>query len=117
MPSPTPATLLRIFLGADDTFADEGRGEQPLYEAIALRAREQGLAGLTVSRGILGFGPESRREKILLRHSVDLPIVVEIIDSKEKIAAFLPLLDDMIDSGVAVIEQVKAVRYRSRERG
>lgn len=114
MPTPMPATLLRIFVGSDDTFAEPGRVEQPLYEAIALRARERGLAGLTVSRGILGFGPESRREKILLRHSVDQPIVIEIIESEAKIAAFLPLLDDMIDSGLVVTERINVVHYRPR---
>ena len=117
MPSPTPATLLRIFVGADDTFAETERGEEPLYEAIALRARKQGMAGLTVSRGILGFGPASRRENILLRRSEDLPIVIEIVDSEEKIAGFLPLLDGMIGSGLAITEPINVVRYGPREHG
>ncbi|HTZ77399.1 MAG TPA: DUF190 domain-containing protein [Stellaceae bacterium] len=114
MPERTTASLLRIFLGADETFAEPGSGEQPLYEAIALRAREHGLAGLTVSRGILGFGSESLQEKILLRRSVDLPIVIEIVDSEAKIAGFLPLIDGMIGSGLATIERVEAIRYGGR---
>jgi len=113
MASPIPATLLRIFIGADETYSD-GRGEQPLYEAIALKARERGMTGLTVTRGILGFGPASRREKILLRRSEDLPIVIEIVDTNEKITDLLALLDGMIGSGLAITERVDAFRYGPR---
>ncbi len=107
----TEASLLRIFIGNDDTYADDTHGEQPLYEAIALKAREQGMDGLTVSRGIVGFGPSSRRERIVLRRSEDLPVVIEIVDTAAKIEAFLPMLSGMIGSGLAIVEQVKAFRY------
>lgn len=105
------ATLLRIFIGDDDTYADDAHGEQPLYEAIAVKARERMMNGLTVSRGIVGFGPSSQREKILLRRSEDRPVVIEIVDTEAKIESFLPVLAGMIRSGLAVIEKVKAVRY------
>jgi uncharacterized protein len=110
------ARLLRIFIGNDDTHSDEIQGEQPLYEAIALKARELGLDGLTVSRGIVGFGPSSRREKIVLRRSEDRPIVIEIVDSAARIDAFLPILADVIGSGLAIVEAVKAVRFGSSKR-
>jgi len=111
MVAPVEARLLRIFIGDDDTFSDEIQGEQPLYEVIALKARDQGLDGLTVSRGIVGFGPSSRRERIVLRRSEDRPIVIEIVDTAARIDAFLPILADVIDSGLAIVEAVKAVRF------
>jgi len=111
MVAPTQATLLRIFIGEDETYADDTHQAQPLYEVIALTAREQGIAGLTVSRGIVGFGPASRREKILLRRSEDRPVVIEIVETEAKINAFLPVLDGMIGNGLAILEQVKAIRY------
>jgi len=111
MVAPVEARLLRIFIGNDDTHSDEIQGEQPLYEAIALKAREQGLDGLTVSRGIVGFGPSSRREKIVLRRSEDRPVVVEIVDSAARIDAFLPILSGIIGSGLAIVEDVKAVHF------
>ncbi len=110
----TEARLLRIFIGNDDTYSDDIHGEQPLYEAIALEARAQGMDGLTVSRGIVGFGPSSRREKIVLRRSEDLPVVIEIIDTAAKIDAFLPILAGMIGSGLSIVEEVKAFRYGPR---
>ena len=111
MAAAAQATLLRIFIGNDDTYADDAHGELPLYEAIALKAREQGLNGLTVSRGIVGFGPSSPREKIVLRRSEDRPVMMEIVDTEAKINAFLPTLAGMIGSGLAIVEEVKAVRY------
>ena len=102
-----PALLLRIFIGEDDRI-----GGHPLYEAIVLKAREQGLAGATVLRGPMGFGRSSRLHTAkVLRLSDDLPVVIEIVDREEKITAFLPLLDTMIKSGFACLEQVRILRY------
>jgi len=107
MPVPKNATLLRIFLGQDDR-----HGHQPLYEAIVLKAREQGLAGATVLRGPMGFGHSSTLHTTkVLRLSQDLPIVVEIIDSEEKITAFMPVLDGMMGSGLVTLEKVQVLQY------
>ena len=101
------AVLLRIFIGENDRF-----GHHPLYEAIVLKAREQELAGATVLRGPMGFGHSSRLHTAkILRLSEDLPVVVEIIDSEQKIAAFLPLLDEMVEGGLVSIEEVRILRY------
>ena len=107
MPVPKNATLLRIFLGQDDR-----HGHQPLYEAIVMKAREHQLAGATVLRGPLGFGHSSHIHTTkVLRLSQDLPIIVEIVDSEEKINAFLPVLDGMIGSGLVTLEKVQVLRY------
>jgi len=101
------AALLRIFIGEDDRF-----GQHPLYEAIVLKAREQGLAGATVLRGPMGFGHSSRLHTAkILRLSEDLPVVVEIIDSEQNITAFLPLLEEMVKGGLVSIEEVRILRY------
>jgi hypothetical protein len=101
------AQLLRIFIGENDRF-----GHHPLYEAIVLKAREQELAGATVLRGPMGFGHSSRLHTAkILRLSEDLPVVVEIIDSEQKITAFLPLLDEMVKGGLVSIEEVRIHRY------
>ena len=101
------AQLLRIFIGENDRF-----GHHPLYEAIVLKAHEQELAGATVLRGPMGFGHSSRLHTAkILRLSEDLPVVVEIIDSEQKIAAFLPLLDEMVKGGLVSIEEVRILRY------
>jgi len=99
--------LLRIFIGEDDRF--DGK---PLYEAIVLKARERGLAGATVLRGPTGFGHSSviHTAKIL-RLSEDLPVVVEIVDSKERITGFLPLLEGMLKGGLVTVEEIRVVRY------
>jgi PII-like signaling protein len=103
------ALLLRIFIGEDDHF-----DRKPLYEAIVLKAREQGLAGATVLRGPMGFGHSSRLHTAkILRLSEDLPVVVEIIDSEERIMAFLPLLDGMVKGGLVSLEEVRILRYGS----
>ncbi|HTZ81075.1 MAG TPA: DUF190 domain-containing protein [Stellaceae bacterium] len=113
MPVPKNATLLRIFLGQDDR-----HGHQPLYEAIVLKAREQGLAGATVLRGPMGFGHSSTLHTTkVLRLSQDLPIVVEIVDSEEKIAAFLPLLDGMMGSALVTLEKVQVLQYGPAKSG
>ncbi len=104
---PKDASLLRIYLGENDK-ADG----KPLYEAIVLKARETGLAGATVIRGPLGFGHSSHLHTTkILRLSQDLPLVIDIVDSEDKINAFLPLLDGMMGSGLVTIEKVKFIRY------
>jgi PII-like signaling protein len=103
--------LLRIFIGESDTW--HGR---PLYEAIVHRVREQGLAGATVIRGIEGFGADSRlHTSRILRLSEDLPVLIEIVDTPERIEQVLPLLDEMIGEGMVTLERVEIVAYRSSE--
>ena len=110
MQIPSEAVLLRIFLGEDDRFQ-----HQPLYEAIVLKAREQQLAGATVLRGPMGFGQSSRLHTAkILRLSENLPVIVEIVDSKEKIDAFLPLLDPMMGSGLVTMETLRVLRYGAK---
>lgn len=106
------AQLVRIFIGESDR--KDGR---PLYEAIVLRARELGLAGATVLRGLEGFGAASRIHTAhVLRLSDDLPIVVEIVDREDRIAAFLPELDAMVGEGLVTIEKVRVISYRHGRR-
>ena len=108
---PSEGRLLRIFIGEDDKY--EGL---PLYEWIVRRARECGLAGATVLRGMEGFGAHSRIHTAkILRLSADLPIVIEIVDTDEKIEAFLPLIDAAISEGLATMEKVEVRLYRSGE--
>lgn len=100
--------LLRIFVGESDRW--EGK---PLYEAIVLKAREAGLAGATVLRGMEGFGANSRIHTTkILRLSEDLPIVIEIVDRAERIQAILPALDEMVTEGLMTLEKVHIVAYR-----
>jgi uncharacterized protein len=104
---PRDAMLLRVFVGEDDRFHGH-----PLYEAIVLRAREAHLAGATVLRGPMGFGHSSRLHTAkILRLSEDLPIVIEIVDSEQKIAEFLPVLDRMMGSGLVTLEKVQVLVY------
>ncbi len=104
---PADAVLLRIFLGETDHH--DGK---PLYEAIVLKAREMQLAGATVLRGPMGYGQSSHMHTAkILRLSADLPLVIEIIDSEDKIDAFLPVLDPMMGSGLVTLERVKVLRY------
>jgi PII-like signaling protein len=104
--------LLRIFVGESDKH--EG---MPLYEWIVRKAREEGLAGATVLRGLEGFGAHSLLHTAkILRLSSDLPMVVEIVDTQEKIERFLPLIDDAIKEGLATIEKVEVHFYRSGKR-
>ena len=101
--------LLRIFIGESDRWHG-----MPLYEAIVRRAREEGLAGATVLRGMEGFGAHSRIHTAkILRLSEDLPIVVEIADRPERIEAFLPLLDEMVQEGMMTLEKVRIIAYRA----
>ena len=107
MTIPEDRYLLRIYVGESDR-----HGHHPLYEAIVLKAREAGLAGATVLRGVMGFGKNSILHTAkILRLSEDLPMVVEIVDSLEKVEKFLPLLDEMILDGLVTIEKVKAIQY------
>jgi PII-like signaling protein len=107
MQIPKQALLLRIFIGEDDK--DSGR---PLYEAIVLKAREMHLAGATVLRGPMGFGHSSRLHTTkILRLSADLPLIIEIVDSEEKINAFVPVLDDLMTSGLVTLEKVQVLQY------
>jgi len=112
MMTPGEGRLLRIFLGESDKH--EGR---PLYEWLVLKAREAGLAGATVLRGVEGFGAHSRLHTAkILRLSEDLPIVVEIVDLAEKIEAFLPTVDGAVGEGLATVEQVDVRFYRGGTR-
>ncbi len=106
---PEEGQLLRIFIGENDKH--EG---MPLFEWIVQKAREEGLAGATVLRGLEGFGAHSRVHTAkILRLSSDLPLVVEIVDAHDRIEAFLPLIDDAISEGLATLENVKIRLYRS----
>src|SRR5262245_47365277 len=109
MRMPEDGYLLRIFVGESDKHA-----HIPLYESIVLKARETGLAGATVLRGMMGFGRHSVMHTAkILRLSEDLPMIVEIVDSLEKIEAFLPILDTMVPEGLVTLEQVRVIHYRS----
>ncbi len=104
--------LLRIFVGESDR-----HGGKPLYEAIVLKARETGLAGATVLRGLEGFGAHSRLHTAsILRLSQDLPIIIEIVDKEERIQAFLPHLDAMVDEGMITVEKAHIIAYRHGDR-
>src|SRR5919206_1900162 len=104
---PRSAMLLRIFIGESDRC-----GHRPLYEAIVMKAREMQLAGATVLRGPMGFGHSSRLHTAkILRLSQDLPVVVEIVDSEDKINQFLPVLETMMTSGLVTLEKVRVLQY------
>ena len=106
---PQEGRLLRIFIGEDDK-----HGSTPLYEWIVHKARECGLAGATVLRGMEGFGAHSRLHTAkILRLSTELPVVIEIVDTEEKIESFLPLIDGAIKEGLATLENVQIQFYRS----
>ena len=105
---PAEATLLRIFIGDTDRYE-----HRPLYEAIVLKARELHLAGATVLKSPMGFGHTSRLHTAkILQLSSDLPMVIEIVDEPEKIQAFLPVLDEMMDGGLVTLEKVQVIHYR-----
>jgi PII-like signaling protein len=109
MQIPRQAVLLRIFIGEADK--DDGR---PLYESIVLKAREMHLAGATVMRGPMGYGHSSRLHTAkILRLSADLPLVIEIVDSEDRINAFLPVLDGIMTSGLITLENVQVLQYGS----
>jgi hypothetical protein len=108
MTLPEEGQLLRIFIGESDKY-----GRQPLYEWIVRKAREFGLAGATVFRGLAGYGAHSRVHTAkILRLSSDLPIVIEIVDTSEKIEQFMPIIDDAIKEGLATLEKATIRFYR-----
>jgi PII-like signaling protein len=105
---PAEATLLRIFIGDNDRY-----DHKPLYEAIVLKARELHLAGATVLKSPMGFGHHSRLHTAkILQLSTDLPMVIEIVDERQKIESFLPVLDEMMDGGLVTLEKVQVIHYR-----
>ncbi len=107
MQIPRDAVLLRIFFGENDKYQ-----RLPLYEAIVMKARELQLAGATVLRGHIGFGRSARLHTTkILRLSEDLPIIVEIVDSQAKIDMFMPILNDMMASGLVTLEKVQVLQY------
>jgi hypothetical protein len=107
MEVPHDAALLRIFTSVIDRY-----GNEPLHSAIIAKAREQHLAGATVLRGVAGFGPSGHLHK--LSHfplTLRIPLIIEIVDSEDKIDSFLPLLDEMMESGLVTIEKAKVLQY------
>jgi uncharacterized protein len=109
MTIPEEGYLLRVFIGESDR-----HGHQPLYESIVLQAREAGLAGATVLRGVMGYGKHSILHTAkILRLSEDMPMIIEIVDSLEKIERFLPVLDELIKDGLVTIEKVRVIHYRA----
>ncbi len=105
--------LLRIFIGENDRWHGK-----PLHEAIVERARGAGLAGATVLRGLMGYGAKSRIHTAkVLRLSEDLPMVIELVDSAEKIRTFVPLLDEMVQDGMVTLEKVQVIVYRAGREG
>jgi PII-like signaling protein len=108
MKLPEEGMLLRIFVGETDQYKGKA-----LYEQIVIKARELNLAGATVVRGIMGFGADSRMHSAkLLRLSEDLPIVIEIVDTEEKLNTLLPFLDEVVQEGLITLEKVRVIKYR-----
>jgi hypothetical protein len=108
MTIPTEGKLLRVFIGEADRW--HGR---PLYEAIVEEARRRGLAGATAWKGFMGFGANSRMHTTkILRLSEDLPVIIEIVDAADKVAAFLPVLDEMVREGLVTVERAEVILYR-----
>jgi PII-like signaling protein len=108
---PSEAELLRIFIGESDKY--NGR---PLYEVIVHEARQRSMAGATVMHGVLGFGAHSRIHTAkVLRLSEDLPVIVEIVDTPERIEAFLPRLDEIMAEGLVTLERVRIITYRHND--
>ena len=108
MKLPEEGALLRIFIGETDSYKGK-----PLYEQIVLKARELNLAGATVVRGIMGFGADSRMHAAkILRLSEDLPVIIEIVDTEEKLQKLQPFLDETVEEGLITLEEVKVIKYR-----
>jgi len=105
------AKLLRIFIGESDKWKGK-----PLFEAIVLEAKARGLAGASVFKGFMGFGAHSRlHTSKILQLSEDLPVMIEIVDTEEKIEAFLPILDEMVQEGLLTLEKVQVIRYQAKK--
>jgi len=113
MDVPHEAVLLRIFTSADDRYGVE----EPLYRAIVAKAREMRLAGATVLKGSIGYGQSSRMHKPHFFGKDDRPVVIEFCDSEEKINAFLPILDDMMESGLVTLEKARVLQYGKKRSG
>ena len=109
---PEQGSLLRIFIGEKDKYKGKS-----LYEWIVVKAREEGLAGATAVRGMMGFGANSRviHTFKIRRLSEDLPIIVELVDTREKLERFLELIDDKIDAGLVTLEKAEVRFYRSKK--
>lgn len=102
--------LMRIFIGESDR-----HGHKPLYEALVELLRREGIAGATVLRGIGGFGAHSvYHTQKLLDLSASLPLVIEVIDSQEKLDAVMPLIDEMMEGGMITLEKVTVIRYSDK---
>jgi uncharacterized protein len=113
MDVPHEAILLRIFLSVDDRYGVE----EPLYLAIVMKAREMHLAGATVLKGPLGFGHTSRLHKSHIISTDERPVVIEICDAEDKINAFLPVLDEMMESGLVTLERARVLQYGRKRSG
>jgi uncharacterized protein len=112
MKIPAEGTLLRVFIGE----SDRHKG-LPLYEVIVNEARQRGLAGATVWKGFMGFGAHSRMHTAkILELSQDLPIVIEIVDAKDKIEQFLQVLDELVGEGLVTVEPARIILYRAPQR-
>jgi len=108
MKQPQDGQLLRVFIGESDTWHGK-----PLYETIVKKAHDLHMAGATVTRGIMGFGAESRIHTAkVLRLSEDLPLVIEIVDTPDKISEIIPFLDETVTEGLITRENVKVIKYR-----
>ena len=108
MKLPEEGMLLRIFIGESDHYKGKA-----LYEQIVLKARELNLAGATVTRGLMGFGADSRMHTAkLLRLSEDLPVVIEMVDTEERLNTLLPFLDEVVTEGLITLEKVRVIKYR-----
>lgn len=106
---PDNAILLRIMLGESDR-----HGHKPLYEALVLKLREMGLAGATVLRSPMGFGANSMIHSAkILQLSMDLPVIVEVVDTREKIEGFLPVLGEMMQGGLVTMQDVRVIHYQA----
>jgi len=109
--------LLRIFIGEIDQYK-----HQPLFEVIVRKAREEGLAGATVLRGVMGYGAASRviHSAKILQLSEDLPFVIEIVDTEDKIKAFIPIVDQLFEEtgcgGMLTIEKAEVIKYTHGKR-
>lgn len=113
MKLPEEGMLLRIFIGESDNYKGKA-----LYEQIVLKARELNLAGATVVRGIMGFGADSRMHTAkLLRLSEDLPVVIEMVDTEEKLNTIIPFLDEVVTEGLITLEKVRVIKYRHNGEG
>ena len=110
MKLPEEGMLLRIFIGESDNYKGKA-----LYEQVVFKAREMNLAGATVTRGIMGFGADSRMHTAkLLRLSEDLPVVIELVDTEENLNKLLPFLDEVVEEGLITLEKVRVVKYRHK---